>query len=74
MRIALPCVAIISVPAAVAQYQPVPAKGVTVRGNVNRPGVYPFPGHDTALTAIAEAAGTQSHFDGVAHPRDNAKE
>ena len=79
MRIRLSCLAVISVLAAVAQDQPVtPGNGITVRGCVNKPGVYPFLIHDTVKTAIGESGGLMKGWlataylyrtdsDGVAH-------
>jgi len=57
------CLVVISV-AAIAQNQPVPpGDGVTIRGNVNKPGVYPFFAHDTVRMVIGQAGGLQSRFD-----------
>ncbi len=58
MRIRLSCLAVISVLAAVGQDQPVtPGNGITVRGCVNKPGVYAFLIHGTVKMAIGESGG-----------------
>ncbi len=68
MRISLPCLAVISVFTAVAQDQPVtPDNGVTVRGCVGRPGVYPFLILHTVKTAIGQARGLMKGWSAVAY-------
>jgi len=62
------CFAAVSAAAAFAQNQPVPPdKGVTIRGNVNKPGVYPFLAHDTVKTIVGEAGGLAQRFVDLAY-------
>jgi hypothetical protein len=63
MRIGLPCLVVISVAAFAQDPLVPPGDGVTIRGNVNRPGVYPILVHETIKTAIGQAGGFLSRFD-----------
>ncbi len=68
MRISLPCLAAISVLTAIAQNQPVtPDNGITVRGCVTKPGVYPFLVHNTVKMAIGESGGVMKGWLEVAY-------
>jgi hypothetical protein len=68
MRISLPCLAAIAALTAVAQDQPVtPGNGITVRGHVIKPGVYPFVIHNTIKMAIGESGGLMNGWREVAY-------
>ena len=62
------CLAIISAASALAQNQLVqPDRDVTIRGNVNKPGVYPLLTHDTVKSVVGEAGGLVRRFVDLAY-------